>query len=136
MTLQPDKPGVEREPAPPPYRVLNLDGGGVRDVYTAAFLDRLTNQFARTRGEEALDLGKGFDLITDTGRGAIVACALAVGRPQADVVALHRKHGAATFPHQISSKMSAIWRMATGGGRPQHYSFLSSVQHAHVRRQA
>ena len=136
MTLQPDKPGVEREPGPPPYRVVSLDGGEMRDVYTTAFLDRLTNQFARTCGEETLDLGKGFDLITDASPGAIVACALTVDRPQADVIALHRKHGAAIFPHQISGKMSAIWRMATGGGRPQHHSFLSSVQHAHVRRQA
>jgi len=36
----------------------------MRGIYTAAFLDRLVVQFARTRGEECLDLGKGYDLIT------------------------------------------------------------------------
>jgi patatin-like phospholipase/acyl hydrolase len=49
--------GAER-----PYRVLSLDGGGMRGIYTAAFLGRLTDQFARIRGESALDLGRGFDL--------------------------------------------------------------------------
>ena len=43
--------GAER-----PYRVLSLDGGGMRGIYTAAFLARLTDQFARIRGESALDL--------------------------------------------------------------------------------
>ena len=61
----------------PPYRVLSLDGGGMRGIYTAAFLARLTDQFARIRNEAALDLGRGFDLITGTSTGAIVGCALA-----------------------------------------------------------
>ena len=33
-----------------PYRVLSLDGGGMRGIYTAAFLARLTDQFARNQG--------------------------------------------------------------------------------------
>lgn len=52
-----------------PYRVLSLDGGGMRGIYTGAFLARLTDQFARIRGEVALDLGRGFDLITGTSTG-------------------------------------------------------------------
>ncbi len=48
----------------------------MRGIYTAAFLDRLVAYFARSRGETCLDLGKGFDLITGTSTGAIVACAL------------------------------------------------------------
>ena len=67
-----------------PYRVLSLDGGGMRGIYTAAFLARLTDQFARIRGENALDLGRGFDLITGTSTGAIVGCALA-GDPRASL---------------------------------------------------
>ena len=55
-----------------PYRVLSLDGGGMRGIYTAAFLARLTDQFARIQGKTALDLGRGFDLITGTSTGAIV----------------------------------------------------------------
>ena len=71
-----------------PYRVLSLDGGGMRGIYTAAFLARLTDQFGRIRSEQALDLGGGFDLITGTSTGAIVGCALAVGRPMSEIVDL------------------------------------------------
>ena len=99
-----------------PYRVLSLDGGGMRGVYTGAFLARLTGQFARIRGEAALDLGRGFDLITGTSTGAIVASALAVGRPMAEVVQLYRDHGPKIFPHRISGKASAVYR-ATQGNR-------------------
>lgn len=87
-----------------PFRVLSLDGGGMRGIYTAAFLSRLTDQFARLRGEPALDLGRGFDLITGTSTGAIVGCALAIGRPISEVVALYREHGPKIFPHRIAGK--------------------------------
>ena len=97
-----------------PYRVLSLDGGGMRGIYTGAFLARLTDQFARIRGESALDLGQGFDLITGTSTGAIVGCALAVGRPMTEVVALYREHGPKIFPHRIKGKSSAIYRAMQG----------------------
>jgi len=99
-----------------PFRVLSLDGGGMRGIYTGAFLSRLTDQFARLRGESAPDLGLGFDLITGTSTGAIVGCALAVGRPMSEVVALYREHGPKIFPHRIAGKGSAIYR-ATQGSR-------------------
>ena len=99
-----------------PYRVLSLDGGGMRGIYTAAFLDRLTDQFGRIRGELALDLGRGFDLITGTSTGAIVGCALAVGRPMSEIVDLYREHGPRIFPHRIAGRCSAIFR-ATQGSR-------------------
>jgi predicted acylesterase/phospholipase RssA len=97
-----------------PFRVLSLDGGGMRGIYTAAFLARLTDQFARIRGTTALDLGAGFDLITGTSTGAIVGCALAVGRPMQEVVSLYRDHGPKIFPHRITGKRSALFRAARG----------------------
>jgi len=97
-----------------PYRVLSLDGGGMRGIYTGAFLARLTDQFSRIRGESALDLGGGFDLITGTSTGAIVGCALALGRPMAEVVGLYRERGPKIFPHRIAGKRSAVYRAAQG----------------------
>ncbi len=97
-----------------PYRVLSLDGGGVRGIYTAAFLQRLTTQFATAAGVKALDLGKGFDLITGTSTGAIVGCALAVGRPMDDVIKLYRDNGPKIFPHRLTGRLSAIYRTLMG----------------------
>ena len=107
---------VQDQPVEQPYRVLSLDGGGMRGIYTAAFLARLTDQFARIRGKPALDLGRGFDLITGTSTGAIVGCALAIGRPMSEIIGLYRKHGPKIFPHRVAGKGSAIYR-ATQGSR-------------------
>ena len=86
----------------------------MRGIYTAAFLARLTDQFSRIHGESALDLGLGFDLITGTSTGAIVGCALAVGRPMTEIVELYRKHGPKIFPHRIAGKASAVCRATQG----------------------
>ena len=105
---------LDQELADRPYRVLSLDGGGMRGIYTAAFLARLVDQFAPLRGLASLDLGRGFDLITGTSTGAIVAAGLAVGRPLAEVVALYQQHGRYIFPHRIKGKASAIYRATRG----------------------
>ena len=43
----------------------------MRGIYTAAFLDRLTDQQARRTGSGPLDLGRGFDLVVGTSTGAM-----------------------------------------------------------------
>lgn len=91
-----------------PYRVLCLDGGGVRGIYTAAFLERLSDQYARIRGLPALDVGLGFDLIIGTSTGAIVAAGLAAGVPMSRVVELYARHGEKIFPHRITGPLSAF----------------------------
>lgn len=54
--------GTGSERGSRPFRVLSLDGGGMRGVYTSTYLGELANAFARKRGVAALDVGKGFDL--------------------------------------------------------------------------
>lgn len=86
-----------------PFRVLSLDGGGMRGTYTATYLDRVAATFARRRGVEALDVGAAFDLIAGTSTGGIIACALAAGIPLAEVVQLYRERGTAIFPRPLPS---------------------------------
>lgn len=98
-----------------PFRVLCLDGGGMRGIYTAAFLDRLLDQYRRIRGEEHLDLGGGFDLITGTSTGAIIASAVAIGRPMSDVVKLYQDWGGKIFPERVTeSKLKLFFRVLRG----------------------
>ena len=91
-----------------PLRVLSLDGGGMRGIYTAAFLDRLVTQQARRAGVGELDLGPGFDLICGTSTGAIIGCAAAIGCPPSRVVDFYRRHGAAIFPHRMKRKTRSV----------------------------
>jgi Patatin-like phospholipase len=53
----------------PPFRVLSLDGGGMRGTYTATYLDKIADTFAKRRNVGALDIGAGFDLIVGTSTG-------------------------------------------------------------------
>jgi hypothetical protein len=91
-----------------PFRVLSLDGGGMRGTYTATYLDRVATAFARRRKLDSLDIGKGFDLIVGTSTGAIIGCALAAGKPLADVVDLYREHGPKIFSRKLPSGLGGV----------------------------
>lgn len=84
-----------------PFRVLSLDGGGVRGTYTTTYLDRVANAFATRRGVSALDIGAAFDLIVGTSTGGIIACALAEGIPLSEITALYVKHGPLIFTRPL-----------------------------------
>jgi patatin-like phospholipase/acyl hydrolase len=76
-----------------PYRVLCLDGGGIRGLYTATVLQQMAVRVARMNGknhEGRLDLGANFDLIVGTSTGSILATALAAGVALEDVTHLYR----------------------------------------------
>lgn len=83
-----------------PFRVLSLDGGGIRGLYTASLLQQLTLRFAKYHGintDKSLDLGGQFDLIVGTSTGSILAAALAAGVPLENVLNLYRTKAADIF---------------------------------------
>lgn len=96
-----------------PLRVLTIDGGGMRGVYTAAFLQGMAGLFCKERNVAGLDVGKGFDLIVGTSTGAIVGCAAAVGKPMSEVVAMYRKYGPAIFPQKLKDGAAIISQIPT-----------------------
>ena len=61
------------------FRVLSVDGGGMRGLYTATLLSTLAYRFDDKFSKESPDLGKAFNLICGTSTGAILACAIAAG---------------------------------------------------------
>ena len=91
-----------------PYRVLSLDGGGMRGVYSASYLEALAAGFAKQREVDALDVGSPFDLIVGTSVGGIVACALAAQVSLESVVALFRDDGARIFPRKMPGSVLAL----------------------------
>lgn len=106
-----------------PFRVLTLDGGGMRGLYTAILLQTLTMRFHPERNE--LDIGKGFDLIVGTSTGGILACGLAAGVAIEDVISIYREHGPSIFPDPAptwgtrwSDHFPFIWWGARNAGKP------------------
>ena len=89
-----------------PYRVLSLDGGGMRGIYAATYLERVANAFSHRRKVGSLDVGEGFNLIVGTSTGGIIACALAAGVPLGDVINLYRKHGPLVFRRPVPTSLS------------------------------
>jgi len=83
------------------FRVLSIDGGGMRGVYTSTYLSALAKQAEARRDAASLDVGKAFDLIVGTSTGGIIACALAAGVPLDEVADLYRQHGNEIFPAKM-----------------------------------
>ena len=95
-----------------PYRVLSLDGGGVRGLYSALLLQGLAKRFAanqRLPDAESFDLGAQFDLIVGTSTGAILATALAAGVPLKRVIELYRQKAKDIFTNPAGSGGRAAW---------------------------
>lgn len=91
----------------------------MRGLYSAAYLSSLARRYADTRGVKELDIGHGFDLITGTSTGAIIACALAADVSPDRIVELYRKCGPSIFPRKLPKKFGVdlvrqIWK------RPQY----------------
>jgi hypothetical protein len=74
-----------------PFRVLALDGGGIKGIFTAALLAELERMTGNRVAES-------FDLITGTSTGGIIAIALSVGIPAEDILQFYVDHGPAIFP--------------------------------------
>ena len=92
----------------PPFRVLSLDGGGMRGAYSAAYLDRLSASFAKRRGVDSLDIGAAFDLIVGTSTGGIIACALAQGIPLGNIVELYSSRGPDIFVRPLPQSVFGV----------------------------
>jgi patatin-like phospholipase/acyl hydrolase len=75
------------------YKILSVDGGGIRGVFPAAFLAKL---------EDHLDapIGSYFDLIAGTSTGGIIAIGLGLGLSAKDILKLYEEQGPAIFDQQ------------------------------------
>jgi hypothetical protein len=72
------------------YKILSLDGGGIRGVFPAAFLAKLEEQI----GAPVVTY---FDLIAGTSTGGILAIGLGLGVPAADILGLYERQGPEIF---------------------------------------
>jgi uncharacterized protein len=75
----------ERQSTPGPKRLLALDGGGIRGVLTLEILGAIESQLRARRSNSELVLSDYFDYIGGTSTGAIIAAALAMGKPVSEV---------------------------------------------------
>ncbi|MDB3892061.1 patatin-like phospholipase family protein [Alphaproteobacteria bacterium] len=93
------------------FRVLSLDGGGIRGMYTSAFLYKMQSNVLKPptplEGKDPndeLDVGRAFDLIVGTSSGSIIGCGLAAGVPVSRIAEAFKVFGEKAFPYPVPSK--------------------------------
>lgn len=73
------------------FRILSLDGGGIKGTFTAAVLEAITVTTKRNVAEH-------FDLITGTSTGGILALGLGLGFEPTELLEFYEKRGGKIFP--------------------------------------
>lgn len=94
------------------FRVLSIDGGGMRGLYTSTYLAALEEGFSNRFGAKCgLDIGSAFNLIVGTSTGAIIGCGIAQGVPAKEMADLYRNNGRKIFPIVIPSRVDlrSLW---------------------------
>ncbi|MBW4555651.1 MAG: patatin-like phospholipase family protein [Trichormus sp. ATA11-4-KO1] len=76
-----------------PFRILSLDGGGIRGVVAATMLAEIEKQINQP-------LNQYFDLIAGTSTGSILAAAIATGRSSQDIIDVYTQKSSIIFPYR------------------------------------
>lgn len=78
------------------FRILSIDGGGIRGLIPAKVLAELETELERA--EPGKKLYEHFDLICGTSTGAILAIAIALGIPAKELVKFYKENASIIFP--------------------------------------
>lgn len=90
------------------FRILCLDGGGIRGAFTAAVLTHWEAQSNRRIADH-------FDLIAGTSTGGILAIGLGIGMTPREILDFYKKEGPEIFPMTgMLSRVAHKFKQATG----------------------
>lgn len=78
------------------FRILSIDGGGIRGIFPAKFLAEIEGELEAS-GSQKKQIFEHFDLIAGTSTGGILAIGLALGIPAAKLYHLYRENAREIF---------------------------------------
>ena len=102
MDVLESTPAGSPDPSAAPLQVLALDGGGLRGIFTAATLAAWEEDFDTSIADH-------FDLLVGTSTGGVIALALGLGVPPAEVLSIYVDHGDRIFPPAGRTRRG-LWR--------------------------
>lgn len=79
-----------------PFKILSIDGGGIRGIYPAKFLTELEFLLDKS-GKPTTNLNEYFDLICGTSTGGIIALGLALGMKSSEILKLYKDNAGSIF---------------------------------------
>ena len=110
-----------REPLPwpdeKPFRILSIDGGGIRGILPATMLAEIESRYLGGRC-----VGDYFDMIAGTSTGGIIALGLSIGKTAKTILDLYEEHGDKVFPPATYNflNLRKTWRSIQGA---QHHRY-------------
>jgi len=84
-----------------PFKILSIDGGGIRGVFPAMFLANLEAEL-KSQKKENWQTYQNFDMICGTSTGGIIAIALALGIPAQEIYNLYSENAGVIFGNKRS----------------------------------
>lgn len=100
-------------PADRPFRILAIDGGGIRGVFPAAYLAEIERRFLSGKS-----IATRFDMIAGTSTGGIIALALGQGMSAGEALKIYEDRGERIFPP--ATGLSRIRRAIKWLSKPKH----------------
>lgn len=76
-----------------PFKILSIDGGGIKGLYSASVLANFEDEFKSLTSDH-------FDLICGTSTGGLIALALSQKIPAIDICNFYKEHGGKIFPNR------------------------------------
>lgn len=118
----------QRQPWPKgqPFKILSLDGGGIKGIYTAHLLQKCEQTLTGGR-----PLAAYFDMIAGTSTGGIIALGLGLGRTSEEIVSFYGTDGRRIFPPYPTSWWGKCWRTVSSIFRPllNHQELEAALRH-------
>ncbi|MDP2582096.1 CBASS cGAMP-activated phospholipase [Shimia thalassica] len=96
-----------------PFKILSIDGGGIRGVFPAAYLAELENRFLC-----GSPITSHFDMVAGTSTGGIIALALAKGLTAQDALRIYLDKGERIFPPLAGA--DRLLRLVKSVSQPKH----------------
>lgn len=104
-----------------PFRILSLDGGGIRGVVSATMLAEIEKQINQP-------LNQYFNLIAGTSTGAILAAAIASGKSSQEIVKLYQQEAIRIFPYSNNFLLKHIALLSRYGFAAPKFADTGLVQ--------
>lgn len=109
-------------PADRDFRILSIDGGGIRGLFPAGVLA----DFEATLGADA-SIVNHFDLVAGTSTGGILALGLGAGKTAGEIRDLYMHRGPKIFPPVWDNRFGQLWKFVRN-------NFLNAAFYRYNRR--